>query len=155
MYFWPSRPAEQARNILADIPTERTRVDVVTFAPQAKKRLNLPKPIQSDPARHVTAATRIEVEADRPVEVTAVLDARTGETTLYENPIERPWLGLRTRGEAGVFFGVNEHGEQTIRLAARHEIAQIKALHVGAIGNIDITRDDTRGFVGVGAWASW
>jgi len=155
MYFWPTKPAAPSKPLLSDIPTERMQIEVVTFQPEAKKRMRLPKPVQANPDKHVTAATRIEVNEDRPVEVTAVLDEQTGETTLFEREVERPWIGFKGRTEAGAYLGMIDTGEQAIRLQARHEFAKVKGLRIGVMGTADMTQSGMRHFVGIGVWGQW
>jgi len=157
LLFWPqSKPAQIAQNVVTDIPTERMQIDVVTFKSQAKKRMRLPTSVQTDPEKHVTAATRVEVKEDRPVEVTAVVDARTGETTLYEREVERPLFDLRKRTEAGVFVGLDDRGGQVLRFEARHEFARLTALHAGVVASADVrSGGDVRHYLGIGLWGAW
>lgn len=87
--------------------------------------------------------------------IITVLDTDTGEsrTVVREEPL--PWLAWDKHGEAGMYAGVGNQGP-TVRLEARHGIAQIKAVHVGVIGSIDKPiSGNPSAFVGVGAWARW
>lgn len=154
--LWPKDSAEPARNILAGEPTQPPmQIDVVTFRQEVKQKLRLPLPVQDNPQQHVVAATRIEVEEDRPVEVTAVIDQATGRTELYERELERPWLQRSNRTTLGVYLGINDRQEQTVRVEARHEFLRVKALRVGAIGTADMTVAGTSGFIGLGVWGGW
>lgn len=143
---------------------EAAPVEWVTVTPAIKTRgatvkrsLKLPDPVQADATQHVLDAARI-APSDHAQTVTTVLDADTGETQTYVVAEPLPWFGLRQRGDAGAYLGIKA-GEPTLRLQARHEIAQVKSLRLGALASIDVpingSRADPDAFIGVGAWVSW
>lgn len=150
--FWPDSPvAKPAPNALAGEPTQPPmQIDVVTFRPEVKKKLKLPKPVQDNPQQHVVAATRIEVDEDRPVEVSAVIDEHTGETTLYERELPTPLFAWSSKATVGAYIGIKEDGQPTIRAIASREIARVKGLAISGIGMADISAGGIGGFVGIG-----
>lgn len=153
---WPIKPAEPAKNILEGDKTERADVAAVVY-PEAKKKLHLPKKVQADPAKKVTAATVLESD-DRRHEVSAVLDTTTGQTTIYDRPLDRPWVEQTGNIHVGAFAGVYESGQPGFRVEARYEVVRVKAIRVGAVGSVDYIPSsplDTRGFVGIGVWGSF
>lgn len=128
---------------------------VKTFKPEVKKALALPAAVQADDAKHVLQAARVSAD-DSPREVTAVLDERTGETELLVRELPRPWLDLTPRGEAGAYVGLL-HGQPTLRVQAWQQLAQIKALRLGAIAAVDVPLEygSASAFIGVGARVTW
>lgn len=151
----PATPAPQLA--LSPLAVIEVTAPIKARAPTAKKALKLPDAVQADQSQHVLDAARI-APSDRAQTVTAVLDATTGETRTYVVAEPLPWLDFRQRGDAGAYLGV-KHGEPTLRLQARHEFAQVKAMHLGALASADLpingSRQDPDVFVGVGAWVSW
>ena len=133
------------------VPPRPVRV----YAPAAKKALALPAAVQSDSAKHVLQAARLAAD-DSPREVTAVLDEQSGETELLVRELPRPWLDLTPRGEAGAYVGLL-HGQPTLRVQAWQQLAQIKALRLGAIAAVDVPLEygSASAFIGVGAKVTW
>jgi len=127
-------------------------VPVVVYKPAAKDTLKLP-PSASEPEKRVVAATRTPAD-ERPHTVTTLLDTSTGKFTSYDRAEPLPWLAPNTKTDVGAFFGYR-NGEQAVRIEARQEVLQIKALHLGAVASADIGAGDTDTFVGIGAWARW
>lgn len=145
--------AEPAREV-ARVPRVTVPVKAVqAYAPAAKKKLKLPPRIQQDERKHVVAASRTPAD-ERPHTVTTVLDSGTGEVTTYDRAEPLPWMAVNTKSEAGAFYGYR-NGEPALRVEARQELLQVKALHVGAIASADATANGVDGFVGVGVWARW
>lgn len=136
---------------------------VKTYAPKAKRTLKLPEPVATDDTKRVLDAARI-APSDRPQTVTAVLDTDTGTTTTYVVQEPLPWLDTTVRSDAGVYLGM-KRGEPTIRALARVQLAQVKALRLGALASADVPLNGggngngngahIDGFVGVGAWMQW
>lgn len=126
-------------------------------APTAKKALKLPETIQADQAQHVLDAARI-APSDHAQTVTAVLDTATGETHTYVVAEPLPWIDFRQRGDVGAYLGI-KRGAPTLRIQARHELAQIKSIHLGALASADIPINGNQIspelFIGVGAWVGW
>ncbi len=126
---------------------------VKAYRPKAKAALALPAPVQATETAVVLAASRI-APADRPQTVTAVLDTRTGETTQYVVDEPLPWLDTTARAEAGVYLGL-KRGAPTIRVQARAQLMQVKALRLGAMASADLPLNgagSADAFIGVGAW---
>ena len=149
-------PVEQAPAIAAAEPQWIVPPrPVKMFKPEVKKALALPAAVQADDAKHVLQAARVSAD-DSPREVTAVLDERTGETELLVRELPRPWLDLTPRGEAGAYVGLL-HGQPTLRVQAWQQLAQIKALRLGAIAAVDVPLEygSASAFIGVGAKVTW
>lgn len=161
----PVEPGTTAAVVATPAPQlDAAPIEWVTVTPAVKTRgagvkrsLKLPDAVQVNAEQHVLDAARI-APSDRAQTVTTVLDATTGETQTYVVAEPLPWLAFRQRGDAGAYLGVKA-GQPTLRLQARHEIAQVKALHLGALASVDVpingNRADPDVFVGVGAWVSW
>lgn len=133
------------------VPPRPVRV----YAPVAKKALALPQAVQANEAAHVLQAAQLAAD-DSPREVTAVLDEQTGETALLVRELPRPWLDLTPRGEAGAYVGLL-HGQPTLRVQAWQQLAQVKALRLGAIAAVDLPLEygSASAFIGVGAKVTW
>lgn len=151
----PATPAPQLA--LSPLAVIEVSAPIKARAPAAKKALKLPQAVQADQAQQVLDAARI-APSDRAQTVTAVLDTATGETRTYVVAEPLPWVDFRQRGDVGAYLGVKQ-GEPTLRIQARHEFAQVKAIHIGALASADLpingSRLDPELFVGVGAWVSW
>lgn len=143
-------PAPQVAKVpTVAVPTAPVKV----YAPAAKARLKLPEEVKRDPGRHVVAATRTPAD-ERPHTVTTVLDADTGEVTTYARAEPLPWIAAQPKTELGAFVGYR-FAEPALRIEARQELLQVKALHLGAIASAEATASDVDGFVGLGVWGRW
>jgi hypothetical protein len=127
--------------------------EVQAYAPPAKKKLKLPALIQQADNQHVVASTRTAPD-ERPHTVTTVLDTSTGSFTTFDRAEPLPWIAAQPKTELGAFVGYRG-GEPALRIEARQELLQVKALHVGAIASADAAASGVDGFVGVGVWARW
>lgn len=146
----PAAPAPE----LAGLAPQPLRIELVkVFAPEAKKKLKLPKAVQQDAGKHVVASTRTPAD-ERSHTVTTVLDAATGEFASYDRAEALPWVAVATKSQVGAFYGF-KNGEPTLRVQAQQELLQLKALRLGATASVDVNRDGVDSFVGVGAWARW
>lgn len=132
---------------------------IKTYSAQAKAASKLPAQVQADDKAVVLEASTLPA-SDRPVLVTSVLNTETGETEHYivEQPL--PWLDTTVRGDAGLYVGL-KHGEPTLRVQARAQLAQVKAVRLGALASADWPLNGERPgvqgdvFVGVGGWVQW
>lgn len=162
VYFYnkPSQGPVNAPLIAAPAPelkhvgTEPLQISMIkVFKPEAKRKLNLPKEIQNDPAEHVIAATKTAND-ERQHTVITTIDARTGEATTYDRVDPLPWLAVNTKSQVGIFYGF-KNGGQVIRIEGQQEFLQIKAAHLGVAVSADAGAGGVDGFVGVGMWARW
>lgn len=132
---------------------------VKTYAPKAKAAVKLPAAVQADTAAVVLQSSRVAA-SDRPQTVTAVLNTETGETRQYVVDEPLPWLDTTVRSDAGVYLGF-KRGEPTIRVQGRVQLAQVKAVRLGALASADWPLNGERPgvqgdlFVGVGGWVQW
>lgn len=147
----PATPAKPVAKI------EKTRIECAAplsvYKPEAKGALKLPEPVAKDPAQHVAASTTTP-DDERRHTVTTLVNTDTGDFTTYTRAEPHPWLAVKSKTELGIYGGYL-NGEPAVRLAGRHELLQVKALHLGLVGSADATRDGLDTFVGVGAWARW
>ena len=140
---------------VAKVETEAVEIapPIRVYKPVAKKNLKLPDNIQQDEKKHVIASTKTAND-ERQHTVTTIIDSSTGESVTYDRVDPQPWLAVNTKSEIGLYYGL-KNGSQAIRLEGKQELFQFKALHVGAIGSVDMADGRTDTFVGVGAWARW
>ena len=130
---------------VATVPTVTIQpAQVRVLAPSAKRKLALPAAVQADAQQHVAAATRVD-PGIRPVTVTSVLDADTGEITTYTREEPLPWLATTRRGEIGLAYGLRS-GQQTGRLYLHQGLVDLKTLRLNGIAHLD---QDGQWFAGV------
>ncbi len=132
-------------------------VKVYSGGAKTKQQLKLPATVVKDDSKQVISGTRIDAKDDHPKTVTTVIDADTGESTIYVTTEPLPWLAMDTRGGVGLYAGL-KNGQQVARLQLRQDVLQIKNVHVGAIASIDqpisgAGQQDY--FIGVGAEYRW
>lgn len=160
-YFKPS-PAPVGVHIEAKPAPEVAKIErvpvaiakpVQVYRPAAKQKLKLPESVQRDEAAHVVASTKTAPD-ERQHTVTTLIDADTGETTTFDRVDPLPWIAPNTKTDIGAFLGYKGR-EPAIRLEARQELLQIKAVHLGATASADLTPGEVDTFVGVGLWARW
>ena len=123
---------------------------VKVYAPEAKQKLNLPADVQSNPSIYALSATRIKPDL-RPQTIVTTLDASTGEAITYARRDPLPWLAAQQTGELRLDYGYKGISP-VMRLSAREELLQVKALRLGVIGTID---SDGQFFIGAGAAVRW
>jgi hypothetical protein len=89
---------------------------------------------------------------EAPLIATSLLHRDTGLGEIYFTPRPRPWLAFDRQWTAGVFYVARDDAAAPVwRLTGTVDFFQIKALHLGAYGQLDT---DGRRAVGAGAWAS-
>lgn len=108
---------------------------VYVYPDKVKDNLGLPKEIQQDKNKHVTATGKLDAE-DRPYTLTAVMDSETGQSEVYARPDPLPWLAPGKYGAVGVAYGMR-NGEPMGRLYAKQELVRVKALNAGLTGTLD------------------
>jgi hypothetical protein len=136
----------------ASEPVTLTDVHVVTFA-KAKtlKKLDLPKAVQDDTAKEVVAASDVTDKDGWNRAVSAVIDTKTGSTEIYAGPETRPFFAAERNTSVGLYAGLNENIEPTMRLQVSEDLARVGNAHLGAIASVDFAHgSNTTGFVGVG-----
>ena len=131
--------------------TAPLKLDTIqAHAPHVKRDLQLPAAVQADAKQHVIASSRTANDERRHT-VTTLVDAETGAVTSYDRVEPQPWLAVNTRSEVGVFYGIKS-GDPVLRLHAKQDLLQVKALRIGIVGTLD---SDADYFVGIGAAARW
>jgi hypothetical protein len=122
-----------------------------------KNQLKLPPEVIRDPVQEVVTSTRVEPD-DHAQTLTTTLNTETGEFDTYIKREPLPWIGAKQRGEASLAI-IAKNGEPTARLQLRHEFAQIKALHVGAIVGADQPLNSALSsgevYGGLQVWINW
>ena len=133
----------------ATIPVQ-VAAPIQVYKPIVKKKLKLSESVIADTKIHVVASNTVK-SYDRSRTLNTVIDTDTGYFTTYETIESRPWLAVNTNTQVGLFYGLKD-GEKILRLQAKQEVLQIKALHIGVTGSYD---SDGSYFAGAGAWANF
>lgn len=158
--LWPQREASVAPSILSKEEKEETplQVEIITFKPEVKKKLGLPRSVREDSHQHVIAASRVG-KPEHSIDISAVLDDQSHEVILYEKRVEQSFITTYSHGRVGVVLGVSERLEPTLRVWGTAEMAQIRPLglelKVGAYGSMDLSPNSglsPKGLIGVGVW---
>ena len=119
---------------------------VQVFTPPAKKKLDLPKDVQADPAAHVTGATTVTCD-DRDKTVSSVLN-EDGNTRMFVKAEPLPWFRQEEALGLTLDYGKKRDTDgSTLRAGVRLDLAQTKALHFGLTAAAD---GDSDWFYGVG-----
>lgn len=142
----PAAPILRAEPTLNLTPPKPLKV----YRPAVKAKLKLPASVVEDAGQHVTASARMTAD-DKPYTLTAVLDTATGASTIYAKAEPLPLFALTARGEAGIAYGLRD-GVPMGRLYVMQDVAQIKAVRLGALATLD---QDGRYFIGVRAGYRW
>lgn len=108
---------------------------VIVYAPEAKKKLDLPTPIQDDPSKHVIESTIVPSDLHAQT-VTTVIDERTGESKTIVRSEPLPWFKPEQHGSLGVGYGITSGLMHGWALNAHEDLLQIKALHFGVDGSV-------------------
>ncbi len=163
-YQWYTKPADVPAGMTvvakpAPEVAEEPKVGIVTkapikvYKPGVKVRLKLPDAAIWDKDTHVIASSKTGGD-DRPHTITTTINSATGETATYDRADPLPWFAVNTKSEIGLYAGY-KNGEQALRIEARQELFQVKAVHFGAIASADMMRGGMDSFVGAGAWVRW
>lgn len=147
----PAQPAPQVSRETT-VPVA-VNAPAQVYRPEVKRKLKLPAAVQANPKQHVVASSRTAPD-ERPHTITTILDTDTGEFATLDRAEPLPWIGVSTRTEVGVFYGLKS-GEPALRVQAQQELLRVKALHLGAVASADVVRGDVDTYIGVGAWARW
>ena len=152
MKFKPSLPsvlATPAAELAKEKPTLLTCKPVLVYRDKVETKLGLPSIVTGDPNKHVTASTKVPGD-EYPHTVTSVYDQNTGATDMFVRKDKLPWLELKSKWRAGVYYGINDADSGVILGQAQYEFLQLKRLKATAIGQVD---SSSRWFGGVGV--SW
>jgi len=160
--YWESRhiPEKVAQVVIAtpskevkNTPKKTVKpkqVEVYNGGVKLKAKLNLPAALIHDDQQSVIASSKIPA-GEHSKTVTTVLNTESGKSETYVRTDPLPLIAYESRGEIGAYYGI-KRGEPTIRIQARHDFVQVKALHIGVIGSIDrtVSTGKTDNFIGVG-----
>jgi hypothetical protein len=145
-------PAKEVASVeKVEVPVKK--VTVYKTTPALKKKLDLPQPVIDDQQQAVLASSKIPA-GERAHTVTTVINTDTGKSETYTRTDPLPWLAFENRGEVGVYVGV-KNGQQALRLQARQDFVQVKALHLGVVGSVDVSAGKPDVFVGAGVSYRW
>lgn len=151
----PAKAAPEVKKVATvEKPIKAKTVKVYPAA--VKNNLKLPELAQENPALDVIASHQVKAD-DHPQTITTLINTDTGESETYVKRDPLPWLAWEQRGEAGISLGL-KNGEPAVRLEARQNMIQVKAVHFGATGSVDQKLNgasDTDWYLGVGAWYRW
>lgn len=143
--------AQKAPEVASVAKTEINPPKVVVYAPEAKKKLNLPAPVQSDQAVAVLDSS-IVPDSNHPQTVTTVIDATTGESKTFVTTDPYPWIAGENEKEVRISYGVKNGLLRVGRISFTDDLVQIKALHFGVTLSLD---SDLSYFAGVGIGYKW
>lgn len=151
----PATPAPEVKRVpKVEKPIKAKTVKVYPAA--IKNKLKLPEVVQDDPALDVIASHQVKAD-DHPQTVTTLINTETGESETYVKRDPLPWMAWDDRGEAGVILGL-KNGEPAVRLEARQNLFQVKAVHFGGYGSVEQNLNgahESDWMIGVGAWYRW
>lgn len=143
------RPAESSPDVKG-VPTVPIKPkQVVALDPGAKKKLGLAEDVQNDPNKWVLGTAKLPADT-HPQTVVAILDEKTGKTSLDYRRDELPWLAAEQTGYARIGYGVRSGAGRVTRLEAGETLLAVKALHFGVNGSLD-----SDGMAYVGAFVEW
>jgi hypothetical protein len=128
-------------------------VDVYKNTPGLKKKLTLPSAVIEDEKQSVLASSKVPA-GEHAHTVTTVINTDTGKSETYVRTDPLPWVAYENRGEVGLYYGL-KGGQQAVRLQARQDFVQVKALHLGVVGSVDMVSGKPDYFLGVGAAYRW
>lgn len=151
----PAKPAPEVKHE-AKAQTPIKAKTVKAYKPAIKKELKLPEHVQLDAAAVVIAASQVKPD-DHSQTITSVLDVDTGEVETYVKRDPLPWLAWDKSGEAGIILEL-QNGEPAVRLEARQNLFQVKAVHFGGTGSVEQTlngSNETKWSIGFGGWGHW
>ncbi len=162
-YQWYNKPAEVPAGVTVEakaapeIKSEQKvtikPASVKVYSQPAKAKLKLPDAAIWDNNTHVIASSATASD-ERSHTITTTINSVTGETTTYDRADPLPWFAVNTKSEIGLYAGYR-NGGQALRVEARQELFQVKAVHFGAIASADAMRGGVDSFVGAGAWVRW
>lgn len=151
----PATPAPEVKKVETIAKPIKSKT-VKVYPATVKKKIKLPEVVLENPAMEVIASSQVKAD-DRPQTVTTLINTDTGESQTFVKRDPLPWLDFNKRGEAGMYMGI-KNGEPTIRLEAKQNVFQVKALNFGVTASIDQPLGGAQGvdyFVGAGAWVRW
>ena len=130
-HFQPPAVEGKTAPAIANLPTEDIPIkSVKAFVPAAKRKLDLPKDVQDDPAAHVTGATTVTCD-ERDKTVSSVLND-DGSTKMFVKQEPLPFFRTEKTTDFSLGYGFkNNTGGAVGRLGATLDLFQIKAAHLG------------------------
>lgn len=143
--------ADPAPELKGKQKTKVSLPSVPVYGGTAKTDLGLPISVQDDPNKYVLGSAKLPNDT-HPHTVTTVIDAETGETTIYDRRDPLPWLAAEKRGLLQFGAGVKSGVGQVWRAAGSFDAVQIKAIHFGINGSLD---SDGQAYVGAHAEYRW
>lgn len=103
-----------------------------------KKAVGLPPVIAEDDHKKLLATARLKAPG-RPYTISAVLDAATGDTTIYSQPEPLPRFALASGTSAAILYGLANDSRQMVRATLSHDLVQVRAMHAGLHVHLDQT----------------
>lgn len=129
------------------------KVAVYAGGAVVKKKLGLSKEVVENKSKAVIASSKIKA-SERDHTFTTTIDTDTGATETYIRTDPRPWVAYESRGEVGAYYGL-KNNQPTIRIQARQDFIQVKALHLGVVGSVDVAQGKPDFFIGAGVSYKW
>jgi len=136
----------------AKIETAIASGTVKTYKPSIKASLPLPAEVIVNPDKQVTSSNIVQPKETRQI-VSQVIDTGTGETTTYVSDGGTPWFAFENRGSVSLDYGFKrQETTPTARFNYRHDLVQIKQIHLGVSAS---AYSDGDYFVGIGGAYRW
>lgn len=151
-----ARPSEAVENVPRKAASMKKPLKVYEGGSALKDGLKLPPELVSNVDVEIVASS--EVKASRRAhEITTTVNTQTGEVETYQVAKPLPWFEVTYDGEVGVYAGIRDLSEPSIRVEARQAFVNVKALQVQAIGSVDVPMNggDVSSFAGVGVVYRW
>ncbi len=138
---------------MVDVAIASGKVAVYQGGAPLKRKLTLPQAVVDNDKESVLTSSKIP-SGERAHTVTTVINTDTGASETYVRTDPLPWVAYESRGEVGMYYGY-KGAQQAIRLQARQDFIQVKALHIGVIGSVDVSAGKPDFFAGVGVSYRW
>lgn len=151
----PAKPAPEVKHEVK-IPKPIKAKTIKAYRAKVKKDLKLPEAVQNNAHLELIASNQVKPD-EHSQTLSTLLNTETGETETYVRRDPLPWLASDMRGEAGIVLGL-KNGEPAVRLEARQNVFQVKAVHFGVTGSVDQTLNGPAKpdwMIGVGGWYRW
>lgn len=124
---------------------------VPVYTQPAKQKLQLPLAVQDDQNKYVLASSKLPNDTHTHT-VTTVIDQQTGAVQTYDRRDPYPWLAAEQNGSLWMGYGIKNGGSRVGIVMVTEELAQVKALHLGAAASVST---DGGVFAGLGVAYRW
>lgn len=151
-------PPQEATPMAVSSPTVADPIEVTPLAPlkvykpEVKRKTALGKGLKVDEKKHLVATTKVESE-EKPVEVSTVLDERTGDFTTVVTELPTPLVSIQPKTEIFAEHGIRASDHKQIsRLGVNHQLFKVKGVAFGVTAQVDSEQET---FVGARVSYRW